>query len=56
MNLPIRAWVSGEVTDDAPGGKLYIYAEATDMTVLTDVEIRYTAEIWGSALLQYYTA
>ena len=56
LNIPVRAWVSGEVTDDAPGGKIYLYAEATDMTVVTDVEIRYTAEIWGSALLQYFAA
>ena len=56
LNIPIRAWVSGEVTDDAPGGKLYIYAEATDVTATQNVFIRYTAEVWGSALLQYYTA
>ena len=56
LNIPVNAWVSGEVTDDAPGGKLYVWAECTDMTVVTNVDIRYTAEIWGSALLQYYTA
>ena len=56
INIPVRAWVSGEVTDDAPGGKLYLYAEATDVTLAANVDIRYTAEVWGSALLQYYTA
>ncbi len=56
VNLPVHSWVSGEVTDDAPGGKLYVYAEATDVTGITDVDIRYTAEVWGSALLQYLAA
>ena len=56
VNIPVRAWVSGEVTDDAPGGKIYVYAEATDVTSLINVNIRYTAEVWGSALLQYYAA
>jgi len=56
VNLPIHRWVSGEVTDDAPGGKLYIYAEMTDFTLTTDVSVRYTAETWGSALLQYLAA
>ena len=56
LNIPINRWVSGEVTDDAPGGKLYLWAESTDVTLTTDIEIRYTAETWGTALLQYLAA
>ena len=56
INLPVHRWISGEVTDDAPGGKLYVWAEASDNTLTTDVDIRYTAEVWGSALLSYVLA
>lgn len=56
MNIPVHAWVSGEETDDAPGGKLFLWAEATDVTLSTNVSIRYTAEVWGSALLSYNLA
>ena len=42
INIPIHRWVSGELTDDAPGGKLYVYAELTDvdplhLTFLSDI-------------------
>ena len=54
INVPVKAWVSGEMTDDAPGGKLYLYAECTDTSLILNTEIRFTAEIWGSALLQFF--
>ena len=53
INLPVKAWVSGETFDDMPGGTLYIFAESTDTSLSLNVKIRYTAEVWGSALLQY---
>jgi len=56
MSIPVHAWVSGEIEDDAPGGKLFLWAEATDVTLTTNVSIRYTAEVWGSALLSYNLA
>ena len=56
INLPVKAWVSGTETEDAPGGKLYLYAECTDTSAVLNTDIRFTAEVWGSALLQFYSA
>ena len=56
VNLPVKAWVSGEETADAPGGELYIYAECTDTSLTINTSIRLTVEAWGSALLQYSVA
>ena len=53
INLPVKAWVSGEETDDAPGGKLFIYAECTDTSAILNTKIRLTSEVWGTALLNY---
>ena len=56
VNLSFKGMVSGETFDDMPGGKCYLWAECTDTSAVLNTSIRYTAEVWGSQLLQYYTA
>ena len=51
VNLPVKRWISGEETDDAPGGTLYIYGEVTDTSAIVNTSIRITFEAWGTALL-----
>ena len=47
VNLSAKQKVSGEVFDDMPGGRIYVWAELTDVTLTDDVEIRYVLEAWG---------
>ena len=56
VTLPVKRWMSGEETDDAPGGKLYLWAEVTDTSLTVNTSVRITLEVWGTALLLYNPA
>ena len=47
VNLTAKRKVSAELFDDLPLGKIYLWAELTDITLAVDVEVRAVLEFWG---------
>ena len=55
VSLSANRKVSGELFDDMVGGKVALWCEATDVSAINDLSIRYTAECWGR-FIQYFAS
>ena len=55
VSLSANRKVSGELFDDMVGGKVALWAEATDVSAVNNLSIRYTVECWGR-FIQYFAS
>lgn len=55
VSLTANRKVSGELFDDMVGGKVALWAEATDVSAVNNLNIRYTVECWGR-FIQYFAS